>query len=189
MTVQPELGRIETTPADGPRVLALGDDVPDIADSAFVAAGATLIGRVRVGARSSVWYGSVLRGDADDIVIGAETNIQDGCVVHADAGFPAVLGDRITVGHRAVIHGCRVDDDVLVGMGAVVMNGVHVGRGSLIAAGAVVTQNTEIPEGSLVAGVPAKVLRPVSEDERDMIAVGARHYVEYAARHRDADIV
>lgn len=186
--MQPEMGRIETMPADGPRVLALGDDVPDVAEDAFVAIGATIVGRVRVGPQSSVWYGAVLRGDAEDIVIGEQTNIQDGCVLHADAGFPTVLGDRITVGHRAVIHGCRIDDDVLVGMGAVVMNGVRVGSGSLIAAGAVITQNTEIPENSLVAGVPAKVRRPVSEEERDMIAVGARHYIEYATRHLDVAI-
>lgn len=168
----------------GPQVLALDDDVPDIAD-AFVASGATIVGRVRVRAQASVWYGSVVRGDSETIEIGERTNLQDGCVVHADPGFPAVLGSGVTVGHRAVIHGCRVDDDVLVGMGAVLMNGVRVGRGSVIAAGAVVTQHTEIPEGSLVAGVPAKVLRPVGDAEREMIARGARHYVELAARHRD----
>lgn len=165
-------------------MLALGDDVPQIADDAFVAIGATLIGRVRLGSQSSVWYGSVLRGDSAEIVIGEQTNLQDGCVVHADPGYPTILGDRITVGHRAVIHGCRIDDDALVGMGAVLMNGVHVGSGSLIAAGAVVTQHTEIPEGSLVAGVPAKVLRPAGDAERELIADGAKHYVEHAARHR-----
>jgi carbonic anhydrase/acetyltransferase-like protein (isoleucine patch superfamily) len=183
------LGRIETPPADGPRVLALGDDAPELADDAFVAMGATLVGRVRLGSRSSVWYGSVLRGDAEAIVIGERTNVQDGCVVHADPGFPVVLGDGVTVGHRAVVHGCQVEGDVLIGMGAVLMNGVRVGRGSLVAAGAVVTQNTEIPENSLVAGVPAKVLRAVNDRERDMIAAGARHYVEHASRHRDAGLV
>ena len=188
MTVQPELGRIETPTVDGPRVLALGDDVPDIADDAFLAMGATVVGRVRVGPQSSVWYGSVLRADAEAIVIGARTNIQDGCVVHADPGFPVALGDGVTVGHRAVVHGCRVDDDVLIGMGAVLMNGARVGRGSLVAAGAVVTQHTEIPEHSLVAGVPARVLRPVNDHERELIAAGARHYVEHAARHRGASL-
>jgi carbonic anhydrase/acetyltransferase-like protein (isoleucine patch superfamily) len=187
--VQPELGRIETPAADGPRVLALGDATPEIADDAFIAMGATVIGRVRLGSRSSVWYGSVLRGDTETIAVGERTNIQDGCVVHADPGFPTVLGDGVTVGHRAVVHGSRVDDEVLIGMGAVLMNGVRVGRGSVIAAGAVVTQHTEIPEGSLVAGVPARVLRPVGDRERDMIATGARHYVEHAARHRDVAII
>lgn len=187
--MQPELGRIETPTADGPRVLALGDAVPEIADDAFVALGATVVGRVRLAARSSVWYGSVLRGDAEAIVVGERTNVQDGCVVHADPGFPAVLGAGVTVGHRAVVHGCQVDDDVLIGMGAVVMNGVRVGRGSLIAAGAVVTQHTEIPEGSLVAGVPARVVRPVDDRERGMIATAARHYVERIERHRDATVI
>jgi carbonic anhydrase/acetyltransferase-like protein (isoleucine patch superfamily) len=169
----------------GPHVLPLGADAPDIADAAFVAAGATVVGRVRIGARSSVWYGTVLRGDTADISIGEDTNIQDGCVGHADEGFPLRVGDRVTVGHRVVIHGCQVDDDVLIGMGAVLMNGVRVGSGSLIAAGAVVTQLTEIPEGSLVAGVPAKVRRPVSDAERELIADGAQHYVALAARHRE----
>jgi carbonic anhydrase/acetyltransferase-like protein (isoleucine patch superfamily) len=186
--VRPEMGRIETVPADGPHVLALGDDAPDIADDAFVAMGATLIGRVRLGSQSSVWYGSVLRGDIEAIEIGAQTNIQDGCVVHADPGFPVVLGDRVTVGHGAVVHGCRVADDVLIGMGSVLLNGVRVGRGSLVAAGAVVTPGTEIPEGSMVAGVPAKVLRPVNDREREMIATGARNYIRNATRHRDAGL-
>lgn len=184
-SVQPEIGRIEMVDADGPRILGFGDDFPELDDDAFVAAGATLIGRVQLGSGSSVWYGSVLRGDSDAIVVGAQTNVQDGCVLHADEGFPVILGDRVTVGHRAVVHGCRVADDVLVGMGAVLLNGVSVGAGSLVAAGAVVTQNTEIPDGSLVAGVPAKVLRPVNERERELISAGARHYVDLAAKHRD----
>jgi carbonic anhydrase/acetyltransferase-like protein (isoleucine patch superfamily) len=187
--VQPQMGRIETVPADGPHVLALGDDVPDIAADAFVAMGATLVGRVRLGPQSSVWYGCVLRADIEAIVIGEQTNIQDGCVVHADPGFPVVLGDRITVGHRAVVHGCRIADDVLIGTGAVLLNGVQVGRGSLVAAGAVVTPGTEIPENSMVAGVPAKVLRQTNDREREMIATGARNYLRNAARHRDAGLV
>lgn len=181
-----------TTPSDsaastdGPRLLAIGDTRPDVAGDAFVAPGATVIGRVHLGSRSSVWYGCVLRGDTADIRIGDGSNVQDGAVVHADPGYPAVVGDGVTIGHRAVIHGCRVDDDVLVGMGAVLMNGAHVGRGSVIAAGAVVTQGTEIPEGSLVAGVPAKVVRAVGEAERQLISSGARHYVETAELHRGA---
>lgn len=170
----------------GPRLLALGDLRPRIADDAFVAAGATVIGDVTLAARSSVWYGAVLRGDAAAISIGERSNVQDGSVVHADPGFPAVVGARVTVGHGVVVHGCRIDDDVLVGMGAVIMNGAHVGRGSLIAAGAVVTQGRQIPEGSLVAGVPAKVVREVGDAERELIATGFRHYVERAELHRDA---
>lgn len=169
----------------GARIVSLGAHTPEIADDAFVAAGATVIGRVRVGPRSSVWYGTVLRGDVADISIGEDTNIQDGCIGHADEGYPLEIGDRVTVGHRVVIHGCRIADDVLVGMGAVLMNGVSVGSGSLIAAGAVVTQGTEIPPGSLVAGVPAQVRREVGDAERELIAGGAQHYVELAARHRE----
>lgn len=172
--------------ADRPRLLALGDARPDLADDAFVAIGATVIGSVRLGPRSSVWYGAVLRGDAADIEIGAASNIQDGTIVHADPGFPAIVGARVTVGHGVVIHGCRIDDDVLVGMGAVVMNGAHVGSGSLIAAGAVITQGSEIPPGSLVAGVPAAVRREVGDAERELIATGYQHYVERAQLHRGA---
>ncbi|CAN5893432.1 gamma carbonic anhydrase family protein [soil metagenome] len=170
--------------SDGPRVLPYNDEHPVIADDAFIAPGATVVGRVQVGSGSSVWYGAVLRGDVSTITIGEQTNIQDGCVGHSDEGFPLEIGDRVTVGHRVVVHGCQVADDVLIGMGAVLMNGVRVGTGSLIAAGAVVTQNTEIPDGSLVAGVPAKVLRPAGDAERELIATGAPHYAELAAQHR-----
>jgi carbonic anhydrase/acetyltransferase-like protein (isoleucine patch superfamily) len=169
---------------DGPRILSFDGVEPDVADDAFVAPGATVIGRVRVGARSSVWYGAILRGDVADITIGEDTNIQDGSVGHADPGYPLRLGDRVTVGHRAVVHGCDIADDVLVGMGAVVMNGATVGAGCLIAAGAVVTQGTEIPPGSIVAGVPAKVRGEVGDAERELITQGAQHYVELGARHR-----
>lgn len=173
------------TERTGARITSLGEHTPDVADDAFVAPGATVIGRVRIGARSSVWYSTVLRGDVADISIGEDTNIQDGCVGHADEGYPLVIGDRVTVGHRVVIHGCRIADDVLIGMGAVLMNGVTVGSGSLIAAGAVVTQDTEIPPGSLVAGVPATVRRQVGDAERDLITRGPPHYVELATQHRD----
>jgi carbonic anhydrase/acetyltransferase-like protein (isoleucine patch superfamily) len=172
--------------AGGPRLLALGDARPDIADDAFLAAGATVIGQVTLAARSSVWYGAVLRGDAAAIHIGEQSNVQDGTVVHADPGFPAIVGDRVTVGHGVVIHGCRIDGDVLVGMGAVVMNGAHIGSGSVIAAGAVVTQGTEVSPGSLVAGVPAKVIRRVGDAERELITSGFQHYVERAELHRGA---
>jgi carbonic anhydrase/acetyltransferase-like protein (isoleucine patch superfamily) len=170
---------------DGPRILPFDETEPDIADDAFVAPGATIVGRVRVGARSSVWYGTILRGDVADITIGEDTNIQDGSVGHADPGYPLRIGDRVTVGHRAVIHGCDIADDVLVGMGAVLMNGATVGRGSLIAAGAVVTQDTEIPPGSVVAGVPAKIRGEVGDAERELILGGAQHYVELGAQHRN----
>lgn len=182
--VQTESGRAAPPPAEVPRILAYRGQEPVISDDAFVAPGATVVGRVRVGAGSSVWYGSVLRGDSSTIDIGDDTNIQDSCVGHSDEEYPLVIGDRVTVGHRVVIHGCQVADDVLVGMGAVLMNGVRVGSGSLIAAGAVVTQGTQIREGSLVAGVPAKVLRQVSDAERELIVDSAGHYRELARHHR-----
>lgn len=165
-------------------VYGLDEHLPALAPDVFVAPSAVVIGRVRIGRGSSVWYGSVLRGDEDDIVLGEETNVQDGCVLHADAGYPAVLGDRVTVGHRAVVHGARIDDDVLVGMGAVLLNGVRVGSHSVVAAGAVVTSGTEVPPGSLVAGVPGKVRRETGQEEREMIARASAAYVRRADRHR-----
>ncbi|MDN6330249.1 MAG: gamma carbonic anhydrase family protein, partial [Brachybacterium sp.] len=137
---------------------------PQVPETAWVAPTATLVGAVTLSEDSSVFYSSVLRGDMDSIVIGPGSNIQDGCVVHTDTGFPAVVGAGVSVGHRAVLHGCTVEDDSLIGMGAVVLNGAVVGAGSLVAAGAVVTEGMQIPPGSLVAGVPAKVRKELDED-------------------------
>lgn len=157
---------------------------PKVAPDAFVAPTAVLIGRVRLGARSNVWYGSVLRGDDDNIVLGEDCNVQDACVLHADADYPVLLGDRVSLGHGAIVHGCSIDDDVLIGIRAVVLNDCHIGSWSLVAAGAVVTPGTKVPEGSLVAGVPAKVMRPVGHKEKDMIASTPRSYVEKLQEHR-----
>lgn len=142
-----------------------------------------------IAAGASIWYGAVIRGDAESISIGADTNIQDNCTVHADPTFPpAVLGERISVGHNAVLHGCTVEDDVLVGMGAVVLNGAHIGSGSLIAAGAVVSQGgMQIPPGSLVAGVPAKVKRELSEGEKAGITANGAGYIMLAKAHQDIE--
>lgn len=159
---------------------------PELAEQAWAAANSTLIGRVRLGEQASIWYGAVLRADLDAITIGAGSNIQDGCVCHADPGFPITVGDGVTVGHRAVLHGCTVGDDSLIGMGAVLLNGSTIGRGSLIAAGAVVLEGTDIPPGSLVAGTPAKVRRELTEDERNALPLSAHQYVELADRHRHA---
>ena len=159
---------------------------PTVPDDAWVAPGAVLAGAVTLGPQTSVWYAAVLRADTETISIGARTNIQDGTVVHADPGHPAQVGDGVTVGHRAVVHGCTVGDDVLVGMGAVIMNGARIGSGSLIAAGAVVLEGTEIPPGSLVAGVPAKVRRPLTDEERSRIGSAAKRYCELARTHAEA---
>ncbi|MGP9613530.1 gamma carbonic anhydrase family protein [Brachybacterium sp. AOP42-B2-9] len=159
---------------------------PQVPETAWVAPTATLVGAVTLSEDSSVFYSSVLRGDMDSIVIGPGSNIQDGCVVHTDTGFPAVVGAGVSVGHRAVLHGCTVEDDSLIGMGAVVLNGAVVGAGSLVAAGAVVTEGMQIPPGSLVAGVPAKVRKELDEDGLEALRENARIYVDLAAKHRAA---
>lgn len=164
-------------------LLPLDGTGPDVADDAWVAPTAVLVGQVQLGSASSVWYGAVLRGDAATITVGARTNVQDGCVVHADPGFPASIGDGVVVGHGAVVHGCTVEDGCLVGMGSRVLNGARIGAGSLVAAGAVVLEGTQVPPGSLVAGVPAKVRRPLTDEETAGIRAGADHYVEQARRH------
>jgi carbonic anhydrase/acetyltransferase-like protein (isoleucine patch superfamily) len=154
-------------------ILTVNDRTPDIAGSAFVAPGAIVAGDVELADGVNVWFGCVLRSEYERVTIGAETNIQDLSVVHADPGFPTVVGERVTVGHRVVLHGCTIEDDVLVGMGAVVMNGARIGARSVVGAGAVVTEGTQVPPDSLVVGVPAKVLegREVPPSPRPNVAV------------------
>jgi carbonic anhydrase/acetyltransferase-like protein (isoleucine patch superfamily) len=151
---------------------------PKIDDDAFVAPTAVVVGAVSMGPRSSIWYGAVARADHEVIEIGEGSNVQDGSTLHSDPGFPLVVGRGVTVGHNVVLHGARVDDDVLVGMGSVVMNGAHIGAGSIVAAGAVVTPGTRVPPGSLVAGVPAKVLRQTTEADLEHIRGNAASYTE-----------
>ncbi len=146
--------------------------------SAFVAPGAVVVGDVTIGAEASLWFGVVVRGDVEAVVIGPQTNVQDGCILHADAGEPCVLGARVSLGHAAIVHAAIVEDDSLIGIRATVLNGARIGRGSLVAAGAVVTPGTVIPPGSLVVGLPAKVIRPVSEADRERIRRTMEHYVE-----------
>lgn len=157
---------------------------PLIADDAFVAPSASVIGEVTLGYGSSAFYGAVLRGDTAAISVGNGTNLQDNVVLHADPGFPATVGNGVSVGHGAVVHGCSIDDDCLIGMGATIMNGARIGEGSLIAGGAVVLEGTVIPPRSLVAGVPAKVRREISDQELDGIRSNAAHYRELAQAHR-----
>lgn len=164
--------------------LDLTEHTPRVDEAAWVAPNATLVGDVRLAGRVSVWYSTVLRGDGDTIEIGEDSNIQDGSVVHTDPGFPVRVGRGVTVGHHVVLHGCRVDDGTLIGMGSVVMNGAHIGESSLVAAGSVVLEGTEVPAGSLVAGVPAKVRRELSEAERAGLADNAGHYLAITERHR-----
>ena len=158
---------------------------PSVHPSAWVAPEATLIGAVELGEEASVFYGAVLRGDMDSIRIGARSNVQDGCVMHVDPGRPLTVGENVSVGHRAILHGCTVEDDCLIGMGAVVLNGATIGRGTLVAAGAVVPEGAEIPPGSLVAGVPAKVRRELSAEQIDGLRQNAATYVDLSAKHRE----
>ena len=142
------------------------------------------MGDVTLGPRASVWYGTVVRGDMDRIVIGEATNLQDGTIVHVDAGRPALIGARVGVGHRAILHGCTVEDECLIGMGSVLLNGVHIGTGSVVAAGAVLREGMVVPPGSVVMGVPGRVVRPVDEALRARIRETWEHYVVEAERHR-----
>jgi len=156
--------------------------------TAYVATGAVLVGEVSVGRNASVWFNATVRGDMEPIVIGAESNVQDACVVHVDKGHPTRIGERVTLGHGAVVHASVVEDDVLVAMKAVVLSGCHVGRHCLIGAGAVVPERTRIPEGSLVLGVPGRVIRPLRPEEIERIHANARAYVELSRAYRDGGI-
>ena len=158
--------------------------VPTIDPSSFLAPGCIVLGDVHLGGDSSVWYYTVIRGDTERIRIGEGTNLQDFTMVHADPGIPCLIGHRVTVGHRVILHGCIVEDECLIGMGAILLNRVKVGTGSVIGAGALLLEGMEVPPGSLVVGSPAKVLRPVDEKARARIDGTWRRYVEHARRHR-----
>jgi carbonic anhydrase/acetyltransferase-like protein (isoleucine patch superfamily) len=157
-----------------------------VAPSAFIAAGATVLGDVTIGEESSIWFGAVVRGDCEAIRIGKRTNIQDLCVLHADPGFPCTLGDGVTVGHGAIVHGATVEDDVLIGMKAVIMNGAKIGRGSIVAVGAIVTEGMDIPPGSIAMGQPAKMMRPAEERDAARTRHAADHYVAAARGYKEA---
>lgn len=157
---------------------------PRVAASAWVHPAATVIGDVTLADDVSVWPGAVLRGDRDAIVVGAETNVQDGAVLHCDPGLPCRVGARVTIGHRAVVHGCTIEDGALIGIGAIVLNGAVIGAGSLIAAGAVVGEGQVIPPDSLVVGVPARVLKPLNEAQRARVGGGFVTYVKLKELYR-----
>lgn len=165
-------------------IYQLADDQPLIDPSAWVADNATVIGRVRLGAGSSIWYGCVLRGDNETITIGRNANVQDGSVLHTDAGVPLTLGDRVSVGHLAMLHGCSVGDNTLIGIRAVLLNGARIGRDCIVGAGALVTEGKEFPDGALIVGSPAKVVRLLTPEQIGHLAWTAEHYVENATRHR-----
>lgn len=160
----------------------------EIDPAAWVAPNAVVVGEVTVGADASIWYGCVLRGDMEPIRIGAGTNIQDLTLVHVDRDCPAVIGERVTVGHQCVIHGCTVGNDALIGMGAVVLSGARVGDGALVAAGAVVREGFEVPPGMVAAGVPAKIRGEVTPELERRILDGVDTYIHYSRRYRDGSL-
>lgn len=161
--------------------------MPTIHPSAFIAPTASVMGRVTIGADASVWYGAVLRGDLEAIEIGDETNIQDLTMVHADPGAPCRIGKRVGVGHRAILHGCTVEDLCLIGMGSIILNGACIGGGSVVAAGALVPEGMLVPPGSLVMGVPGRIVRPVDDALSQRVAGTWARYVAHAKRHRNGE--
>ena len=152
-----------------------------IAAGAWIAHNATVVGHVAIGEKSSVWFGAVVRGDCASVTIGRETNIQDLCCLHGDPGFPCIVGDRVTIGHAAIVHGARVEDECLIGIRAVVLNGAVIGKHSIIGAGALVTEGKIIPPRSLVLGTPGRVVREITDEDLARLLHGASHYVEAAA--------
>ncbi|MEU6199149.1 gamma carbonic anhydrase family protein [Streptomyces sp. NPDC047061] len=165
-------------------IVGIGGREPKVEADVFVAPTASVIGDVTLKAGASVWYGAVVRGDVEKIVVGAQANIQDNVTLHADPGFPVSVGERVSIGHNAVVHGATVEDDCLIGMGATVLNGAVIGAGSLVAAQALVPQGMVVPPGSLVAGVPAKVRRELSQEEREGVTLNGTFYAELAKAHR-----
>ncbi|MCY4744718.1 gamma carbonic anhydrase family protein [Pelomonas sp. UHG3] len=164
-------------------IYQLDEHIPDVADTAFVADSAEVIGRVTLGEDVSVWFNAVLRGDTEALSVGAGSNIQDGSVLHADTGFPLVIGERVTVGHQVMLHGCTVGDESLIGIGAVVLNGARIGRHCIVGAGALVTEGKEFPDGSLIVGAPAKAVRELTEAQIAGLKASAAHYVNNGRRY------
>lgn len=161
---------------------ALGDVTPVVAGDAWVAPGCHIVGDVELRAKSSVWFGSTLRGDNERITVGAGSNVQENSVLHTDMGFPLSIGAGCTIGHKAMLHGCVIGENSLVGMGATILNGAVIGKNCLIGAGALITEGKVIPDGSLVMGVPGKVMREIDEDDIKALQLSAIHYQENAAR-------
>ncbi len=162
----------------------LEDRVPELDPTAWVAESASVIGRVRMAAGASVWYGCTVRGDNDWITIGRHTNVQDGSVLHSDDGVPLTLGEGVTVGHQVMLHGCTVGDGSLIGIQAVVLNRARIGKRCIVAAGAIVTEGKEFPDGSLIMGAPAKLVQALSPEQQSLLDRLAAHYLIQTERHR-----
>ncbi|MBP3791159.1 MAG: gamma carbonic anhydrase family protein [Methanobrevibacter sp.] len=157
----------------------------NIKDSVVICPQAQVIGDVELGEDVSIWHGAVLRGDTDSITIGNNSNVQDNCVVHCTKGYPVEIGENVSVGHGAVVHGCKIDDDVLIGMNATVLNGAHISKNSIVGAGAVVSEGKEFPENSLILGVPAKAIKEVSPEQIEMIRKNAENYVKLSKQYKE----
>ncbi|MBL0919073.1 MAG: gamma carbonic anhydrase family protein [Hydrogenophaga sp.] len=157
---------------------------PQMADSSWVADSAQVMGNVHLAENSSVWFGAVLRGDTETITIGKESNVQDGSVMHADYGYPLVVGERVTIGHQVMLHGCTIGDETLIGIGATVLNGAKIGKNCLVGARSLVTEGKEFPDGSMIMGSPAKVVRQLTPEQIEGLRRSAAHYVENAERYR-----
>lgn len=166
-------------------IYAVANRTPEIENDVWVAESATVVGTVRLGREASVWFGAVVRGDNDWIAIGARTNVQDGCVLHADEGVPLTIGEGVTIGHLAMLHGCTIAGGCLIGIGAVVLNRARVGEGSLVGAKALVTEDMQIPAGVLVLGSPARVVRPLTPEESSGLRDASAHYTAQARRFRE----
>lgn len=167
-------------------IYQLEDHVPRIAASAWVADSASVIGRVSLDEDASIWYGAILRGDNDQITVGRTSNVQDGSVLHTDSGIPLTLGERVTVGHQVMLHGCTIGDNTLIGIQSVVLNGARIGRNSIVGAGSLVTEGKQFPDGVLIMGTPAKVVRELTAEQIDGLQRMALHYVHQLHRHRSA---
>lgn len=169
-------------------ILPYRDKQPLIEKSAYVSSNATVIGDVTLEKGSSIWFHSVVRGDKDHIHIGEDSNIQDNCTLHTDPKHLLQIGKRVTVGHNAVLHGCMIEDEVLIGMGAIVLNGAHIGRHSIIGAGALVKEGQQIPENSLAVGSPARIIRKCSEEQVKEILENAAHYAQLGSEYKEIDV-
>lgn len=161
----------------------IGDVEPRLDEGAWAAPSADLIGDVRLGPRASVWFGAVLRGDNTPLVLGEDTNFQDGAVGHSDPGIPLTIGARVTVGHQAILHGCTIADGCLIGMGARILNGAAIEPECIVGAGALITEGKKFERGSLIVGVPARAVRHVTDEERQLLLASAAHYAEKAKRY------
>jgi len=171
-----------------PLILTVNGHAPNLHQQSWVAPNATVVGHVTAGPKASIWYGAVLRAEFEPIEIGEGSNLQDNVTVHVDPGFPATIGAGVSVGHNAVLHGCTIEDGCLIGMGAVILSGSRIGAGALVAAGALVREGAIVPAGVLIAGVPGKVLRELTEEERARVAANSLSYVEYTKRYLSGEL-